>query len=116
MLAAVVAALALINAIRLWSGRPAPAERLRGSVDAILFWGGFAAVLGFLGQWTGLYKAFRALSELGLSPSCADNPARCYALGFAESLTPTIFGLTVFLFAGLLWLALRSRVRRLTVA
>ncbi len=116
LLVAVIVILAMKNTFRLRRADPAHAGRLRGSIDAILFWGGVAAVLGFLGQWVGLYKATQAVAELGLSPVCAENPARCYAIGFAESLTTTIFGLTVLLLASLVWFALRSRVRHLTAA
>ncbi len=116
LIALVIAILAMVNGLRLLGAERAHAERLRGAVDAILFWGAFAAVLGFLGQWTGLYKVFRATAELGLSPACTDDPARCYAMGFAESLTTTITGLTIFLAAGLVWFILRSRVRHLTIA
>ncbi len=116
LLALVIAVLAMKNLLRLRGADPAQAGQLNASIDAILFWGGVAAVLGFLGQWTGLYRATQSVAELGLSPACVENPALCYAIGFAESLTTTITGMTILLVSGLVWFTLRSRVRHLKVA
>ncbi len=116
LLALVIAILAVVNALRLSGAEAARVEGLRGSVDSILFWGGFAAVLGLLGQFSGLYRAGRALADKGMAATCAEAPERCYAMGFAESLTTTMFGFTVLLVAGLLWFVLRGRIRRLAAA
>nr|HPQ41832.1 hypothetical protein [bacterium] len=37
-----------------------PLEAIRG-IHAILFWGGFSALLGLLGQFTGMYKSLSVI-------------------------------------------------------
>ncbi len=109
LLAIVIAILTLVNAVRLFLGRQADA-RTQSSVNAILFWSTVAVVLGWLGQWSGLYKGFVAIAQYGVA-----NPS-ALILGFSESLISTIAGLTVFLVAAPCWFVLQARCRALRAA
>lgn len=101
LLGLVVLVLALWNAIGLITKRNIEGNRRRQGIDSILFWGGVAAVLGFLGQWVGIGKMTRYIAQEGLvSP-----PAVAY--GISESLLTTISGMVVLLVAAFLWFFLR---------
>jgi hypothetical protein len=109
LLAVVVLALTAVAACRLAAGRAD--ETVRSGIDAILFWGVVAALLGFLGQWVGLFKIARILIEE--APRVGLNP-QAVGVGFAESLRTSIFGVSVLVLAGVAWFVLYSRWRRVT--
>ena len=88
-------------ALRIRRGDPADPRR-DGSLAAILFWGFAAAVMGFLGQCSGLYNALVAIS------AASEIDPRIVTRGFAESFTTTIWGGALLLISGLAWLALRG--------
>jgi len=76
----------------------------RKSIDAVLFWGGVAAVLGMLGQWMGIHKMTKVIYEHGtISP-----PAVCF--GISESLWTPLAGMVVLVGAAVLWSVLRLRL------
>ena len=76
-------------------------------LNAILFWGAMSAVLGFLGQYSGIYKALQAIQGArAISPNVV-------AAGFAESFTTTLFGLTIFVFSAIAWFVLYGRTQQL---
>lgn len=78
-----------------------PSAGRRKSIDAVLFWGGVAAVLGLLGQWLGIHKLTRVLHEQGVvSPSMV-------AYGISESLLTPLAGMVVLVGAVFLWSLLR---------
>jgi len=101
VLAVVVLVLIVVNTVRLVRGRTGPRER--SSINAILFWGVVTAVLGFIGQWMGLYKATQVIIEV--SPRLGISP-RAVGIGFAESLRTSILGVAVLLVAGVSWFVL----------
>jgi len=103
VLAVVVLVLIFVNTIRLARGRDT--LRVRSSINAILFWGVVTAILGFIGQWIGLYKGVGAIFEV--APRLGINP-RAVGIGFAESLRTSILGVTVLLVAGVSWFGLRA--------
>ncbi len=73
----------------------------RKSIDSVLFWGGVAAVLGFLGQWMGIHKLTRVIHEQGIvSPQMV-------SYGISESLLTPLAGMVVLVGAALLWTVLR---------
>lgn len=80
-------------------GRSGPG--LRSRADAVLFWGGFAALLGVLGTVVGIARTAEALGRAGGAP--ADVVWR----GFRVTLPPTTLGLVFLLVALLAWLGLR---------
>jgi hypothetical protein len=107
-----LAALLVIQTLRvvqrLGTGR---ADRpAAGLINTVLFWGAVAAVLGVLGQCTGIYHAMQAIrSAKEVSPTVM-------AAGFAQSFTTTLFGFALLLVAGLAWLLLRTWYGRLESA
>jgi hypothetical protein len=98
----VIGLLTVVSGVRLLLWRRTSADRARAGVNAILFWGAVAALLGFLGQWSGIYKGLRAIRELGLSSP------RAVWVGIAETSQVAILGLGILLLAGLIWLGLHS--------
>ena len=107
VLAIVVLVLIVVNTVRLARGQVDP--HVRSSVNAILFWGAVTTVLGFIGQWMGLYKGVQVIFEV--APRLGINP-RAVGIGFAESLRTAIFGVAVLLVAGVSWFLLRAWWRR----
>jgi len=103
----IILVLTVLNGLRLLRWRQRPDERLAISINAILFWGVVCAVLGFLGQWAGIYRSMTILSQAEVV-----NPA-AIAKGFAQSLQTSILGLRVLLLASLVWLGLRSALGHL---
>jgi len=110
LLALVIAILAIRNTVALLGTKSTAASR-RGSIDAILFWGCVAALIGFLGQWLGVMKLIAAMVEHGLASP------KLVVLGLSESLQTPLGGMAVFVISGFLWFFLRvglwARERRL---
>jgi biopolymer transport protein ExbB/TolQ len=96
-------------AMRITRGRPEDAPGTVHAINAILFWSALGALLGFLGQHSGLYKA---MSVIARAPEISP---RMVARGFAESLTTTIFGLAVLALSALAWFVLHAWLRRSAV-
>ncbi len=83
--------------------------RVEAGINTILFWGVIAGVLGYIGAYTGAYRALSVLAEVmstGVDP-------RLVLLGLKEILTNPIVGLTITLLSSLAWFILRSGYRRL---
>jgi biopolymer transport protein ExbB/TolQ len=101
LLSLVILGLALWNAIALLTGRSRSYARRRQSVDGVLFWGGVAALLGFLGQWLGIARMTEAIARAGIvSPTAI-------AIGISESLLTPISGMAVLTVAAFCWFFLR---------
>lgn len=100
LLLLVIVILTIRNAVALIGSKSSAASR-RGSIDAILFWGSVAALLGFLGQWLGVMKLITVMYEQGLS-----NP-KMVVLGVSESLQTPVGGMFVFVISAFLWFFLR---------
>ena len=101
VLAVVILLLVLWNSLVLIARSSVRSNQRRHSIDGILFWGGFAAVLGFLGQWIGIGRMAQLVAECGIvSPQAV-------AYGISESLLTPISGMVVFLVATLFWFVLR---------
>lgn len=100
LLVFVIVGLAIRNVVALLGRRGEPG-RSRSSIDAILFWGSVAALVGFLGQWLGVMKLVTAIVERGiLSPGLV-------VLGLSESLLTPVAGMFVLLISAFLWFFLR---------
>jgi hypothetical protein len=102
------ALLILIAGLIIWSSMSllGPHEKagpaLKNRINAILFWGACAAVVGLLGQANGIYLALRAISQAPqISPPMVME-------GFAISFLTTIMGLLLLLVSALAWWGLRS--------
>ncbi len=76
-------------------------------VDAILFWGGFAAISGALGSITGVIVAFQSIERAG------EVEATLVAGGIKVALLSSTFGVLILGFAALVWFALQFRWRML---
>jgi hypothetical protein len=106
LLVVVNVVLIVLVGVRLGDRSRRPDVVLENRLNAILFWGAMAMVLGFLGQYAGIYRALHAI--IGAS---AISP-RVVAMGFAESFTTTLFGLQIFVVSAVAWFALSTRYRR----
>jgi biopolymer transport protein ExbB/TolQ len=103
----VVAGLSVKKSIDLFARSGLERDRLSGGLNAILFWGCFSAVLGFLGQFAGIYRSLTIIRNAGLvHPGMA-------AEGLAVSLITTVLGLSILAFSAIVWFALRCRLRAL---
>lgn len=84
------------------------ARGLRAEIDGVLFWGGFASVLGLIGTLGGVVVMARALEQAsGASASVIWG-------GLRVALVPTAFGLILLALSLLAWYGLRAALRRRT--
>ena len=101
ILGLVIAALVVRRTVQLSRRSFTPGPAWDAGLNSILFWGAFAAVLGFLGQCLGIYNALTEISRATeISPVVT-------AMGFYISFTSTLLGLAVLLISALCWYALR---------
>jgi len=101
LLAVVLVFLALWNALSLLLRGAEKPERRRSSIDAILFWGSVAAILGFLGQWIGILRLTKFIAQEGVV-----NPPMV-VLGLSEALLTTVTGMMLLCVSAFLWFLLR---------
>ena len=79
---------------------------IQSCLDGLLFWGGFAVVIGVLGSVVGYSKALSVVAARGLvSP-------RALWIGAAEGMVSSIAGLLALAVAGVFWYLLRWRFLR----
>lgn len=95
--------LAVRAAARLHGGGPTDVDRW---LQAILFWGAMAVLLGLLGTVVGVVVMAQAISLAG-----SVEPPLVWS-GFAVSLITLVFGLLIFLFAAFAWFGLRQWSQR----
>jgi hypothetical protein len=96
----VIGLLTMWNAVALIA-RIGSIDRRRQSIDSVLFWGALAVVLGFLGQWLGIFKIAEVIAAHGIvSPTAV-------AYGISESLLTPVAGMFVLMIAVLVWGVLR---------
>lgn len=79
------------------------ATAIQSGLDGLLFWGGFAVVIGVLGSAIGYHKAMASIVARGLV-----NPQALW-MGSAEGLVSSIAGMLALGAAGALWFLLRWR-------
>lgn len=107
VLAAVVIGLAGWRAMQLF-GSAGPAPSIEGGINSVLFWGVVAALVGFLGFFSGVYASLNGVLRM-------QSPGPGYiAKGVAESLTVSIAGLAILVIAAIAWFVLRARLASLT--
>ncbi len=104
-IAVVVVALALWVAARIGKAEAADPV-LETGIDATLFWGAWAVLLGLLGTFGGIYQAAGAIERAG-----AVSAPMVWG-GVKVALITTLFGLTIFIVASLAWFGLRTWYRR----
>ncbi len=101
-----ILALALRAAVRLARAERGSVHEVERWLQAILFWGATALVLGILGTVVGLVVMARAIGLAG----AVEAPLVWGGLGV--SLVTLVFGLLIFLLAALAWFTLRAWLRR----
>jgi hypothetical protein len=107
MLSIVILALAIKKSADLFMRKNPSLYQLEKGLHGILFWGVIAAVLGVLGQISGIYNALHAIVR-----ATEINPRIVY-MGFAQSFTTTLYGLTTLVLSAVIWFALYSRYKKL---
>lgn len=86
------------------------ASGLLAEINGVLFWGGFASVLGLIGTFVGVALMARSLAQAGAAT------ASVVWGGLRVALIPTVFGLVVLSVCLLAWYGLRSAYRRADAA
>ena len=102
-----VVGLGLMSAATLFGRNSTAGLVAKTWVDAILFWGGFAAISGVLGSIIGVIVAFQAIERVG------EVEATLVAGGVKVALLSSGLGVMILGFAALLWFALQFRWRLL---
>lgn len=74
---------------------------IQNCLDGLLFWGGFAVIIGILGSAIGYHKAMTAVVSRGVA-----SPVAIW-IGSAEGLVSSIAGMLVLAGAGICWYLLR---------
>lgn len=95
-----------VDAGRRLSSATTASSRLRAEIDGVLFWGGFASVLGLIGTLGGVVVMARSLERAGGAS------AAVVWGGLRVALIPTAFGLGVLALSLLAWYGLRTAHRR----
>jgi biopolymer transport protein ExbB/TolQ len=98
--------LAIRNAVRIAGAKPGDGPRVTNANNTILFWGAVAAVMGFLGQYTGIYNALGAIIQ-----ATKINP-NLVMEGFRQSFTTTLWGLNLLVWSAVAWAVLNGWHRR----
>ncbi|HIF05459.1 MAG TPA: hypothetical protein EYQ64_00470 [Gemmatimonadetes bacterium] len=104
--AVMVVILAGRTALGMKADDPARGALARGTIDGVLFWGGYAVVLGVLGTVVGIAISAQAVEAVG-----EVHTALVWG-GIKVSLITTIYGLLVLLGGALVWFWLRHWHRR----
>jgi hypothetical protein len=106
----VIALLPLIafGGYRVFGSARSPDARVKVWIDAILFWGGFAAATGVLGSVVGVVVAAQSIERAG-----AVSMSLLWG-GIKVALLPSALGLTILTLAALSWFVLQLRWRLLT--
>ena len=100
----VVVALALWSLALVWHSAM-PSRHAKAWIDAILFWGGFAAISGVLGTLVGIIITFQFIELAG------EVVATLVAGGIKVALLSSALGTLILAVASLLWFALQLRWR-----
>jgi hypothetical protein len=101
LLAIVIVILTSYKAIQFFTGKDPDRARIEKGLNAILFWGAFSVILGFLAHFMTLYKNINLIIHAGII-----SPDRV-TMGFGESLVSLLFGLWIFMFSAVIWFFLR---------
>ncbi len=107
LLTLVIIGLAIYRFIQVVQTGATKGPALQAGINTILFWGGFAAVLGLFGQFSGITKALRVIAD---APTVSP---RLVYLGLYESFLSTLMGFIILIIASLIWLVLRTFYMRL---
>ena len=107
ILAIVIVVLSIKKAIDLFLKTDDNIERHEIGINAIIFWGGISAVIGFFAHHSGVILAMNAIKNANdISPAIV-------AHGYHLSLTTVITGLLILLISAISWFILRWRYKSL---
>jgi hypothetical protein len=82
---------------------------LEKGVNAIIFWGAFSVVIGFLAHFLGIYEAMQAIARASdISPAIV-------SMGYSMSLITVLSGLFIFMVSALIWFFLRWRLKNIMI-
>lgn len=105
IIAIVITVLAITKGIQL-SNDSSNINKLENGINAILFWGAFALVLGFFAHFHGVYLAMQAINAANdISPAIV-------AGGYAMSLITILTGLFIFMLSALVWFIYRWKLKQ----
>jgi biopolymer transport protein ExbB/TolQ len=108
LLATIILVLSIVTAIRMNNRGTVGEHKFKNGLNGILFWGCISAVLGLLGQFSGLWRALGVISKATvISP-------KLVAIGLMESFSTTIMGLVILVISAVIWFTLRSLSQRTT--
>lgn len=110
LISGLVALALALDAGRKLFGGTSTAPGLRAEINGVLFWGGFASVLGLIGTLVGVALTARGIEQAGGAT------APVVWGGLRVALIPTVFGLLVLTLSLLAWYGLRSAHRRAAAA
>ena len=106
----VIFALTSYSTVQLFKPSAWAEPRTKVFVDAILFWGGFTLIVGFLGTMVGLVVAAQSIEAAGtVSTTLVWG-------GIRGTLLSSVFGILVLAGSSLTWFALQLRWRLLGAA
>ena len=103
----VLVALVLWTGYRVFGSGARPDARTKVWIDAILFWGGFAAVTGVLGTLLGIIVAAQSIEAAG-----AVSAALVWG-GIKVALLSSALGMLIMIGAGMVWFFFQLRWRLL---
>jgi len=105
LLMLVIAYLSVRKGIQLFSKKDIDPLRLEPGINAIIFWGAIAAILGVFAHFAGVYQAMLVISAANdISPALV-------AMGYAFSLITILTGLLIFMISAVIWFFYRWRFK-----
>lgn len=110
IIAIVIFVISIRKAMQLYGKEELPKPVLETGINAIVFWGAIAAIIGFFSHYWGLYNAMQAIMRANdISPAIV-------AGGYAVSLITILSGLIIFIISAIIWFVLRSRFKQITTS
>lgn len=103
--AVAVLVLTLWSASRVFRPHASADVNTKAWIDAVMFWGGFAAVAGVLGSLLGIILAAQSVEAQG------EVVPTLLAGGIKIALLSSAFGIMILMLAALAWFVLRTRWR-----
>lgn len=101
--------LSIKKGIDLFAGKETNPALLEKGVNAIIFWGAFSVVIGFLAHYLGIYEAMLAIARASdISPAIVSR-------GYSMSLITVLSGLFIFMVSALIWFLLKWRLKILII-
>jgi len=107
LISLVIVTLTIKKIYELFVSKESNSEDLESGINAIIFWGAISALIGVLGQLSGIYAALAAIIN------ASDISPQIVMMGFQMSFISTLTGFVILLCAALIWFFLRWRYKTL---